>query len=155
MSLIHKHTGGLSMNNKNILLILIIILLLVVIILGVSFYMMSSKTSKSAEEVLKIDKNIIMYSFDDSFVSNIKESRRILKITIKIELANKKIEELIKAREPEIRNEINFILRSKTEQDLEGSEGQTKLQKQILESIRKIIKSEKVLNVYFDEFIIN
>lgn len=142
------------MNNKNIFLVLIVIILLLMIVLGVAFYMMSSRASDPRGEVLKIDKNIVMYSFDESFVSNIKDSRRILKITISIELANKKIEELVKAREPEIRNEINSILRSKNEQNLEGAEGQTKLQKQILESIRSIIKSEKVLNVYFNEFII-
>lgn len=142
------------MKNKNILLVLIVIILLLIIVLGVAFYMISTNASGSKEETLKIDKKIIMYSFDESFVSNVKDSRKILKITISIELANKKIEELVLARGPEIRNEINYILRSKNEQDLEGSEGQAKLQKQILEATRKIIKSEKVLNVYFNEFII-
>lgn len=142
------------MKNKNILLVLTVIILLLMIVVGVAFYMLSINASSSKEDVLKVDKKIVMYSFDESFVSNVLDSRRILKVTINIELANKKIEELIVAREPEIRNEINYILRSKNEQDLEGSEGQLKLQKQILEAIRKIIKSEKVLNVFFSEFII-
>ena len=120
------------MNNKNILLILTVIVLLLIIVLGVAFYMISSKTLSSEEKTIRLDKNIVMYSFDDSFISNVKDSRRILKIIVKIEIENNKIQKLIEAREPEIRNEINLILRSKTEQDLEGSEGQTKLQKQIL-----------------------
>lgn len=143
------------MNNKNILLILTVIVLLLIIVLGVAFYMISSKTLSSEEKTIRLDKNIVMYSFDDSFISNVKDSRRILKIIVKIEIENNKIQKLIEAREPEIRNEINLILRSKTEQDLEGSEGQTKLQKQILDCIKGIIKTEKILNVYFDEFIIN
>mgnify|MGYP000878507062 FL=1 len=61
----------------------------------------------------------------------------------------------ITARNPEIRNEINLILREKNEEDLSGSEGQLKLQTEILEALRKLLKTEKILNVYFDEFIIN
>lgn len=141
--------------NKKMLLILIVVVLLIVIASGVVFFVVSTKALKPKEETLKINKNIVMYSFDDSFVTNIKDSRKILKSVIEVELENKKIEELLKAREPEIRNEINLILRSKNEQDFEGSEGQSRLQKEILESLRKIIKTDKVLNVYFNEFIIN
>jgi len=106
------------------------------------------------EESLKINKNIIMYSFDESFISNVKDSNRILKVTIKMELSNSKIQEIVKARNPEIRHEINLLLRGKTEEDLKGSEGQSNLQKEILNVTRKLLNTEKVLNVYFDEFII-
>lgn len=140
--------------NKKMLLIIIAVALFIIIIAGVVFFMLSINSSKPKEEVLKLDKNIIMYSFEDSFVTNIKDSKKILKTVIDVEIADKKIEELITAREPEIRNEINLILRSKTEKDLEGSEGQESLQNELLASLRKIIKTEKIINIYFKEFII-
>ncbi len=140
--------------NKKMLLIIIAVALFIIIIAGVVFFMLSINSSKPKEEVLKLDKNIIMYSFEDSFVTNIKNSKKILKTVIDVEIADKKIEELITAREPEIRNEINLILRSKTEKDLEGSEGQESLQNELLASLRKIIKTEKIINIYFKEFII-
>ncbi|MDD2480756.1 MAG: flagellar basal body-associated FliL family protein [Lutispora sp.] len=142
------------MENKKMILIIVIILLVFVIIATgfILYFIKSNDTAK--EELLKVDKNIIMYSFDDSFISNVKDSKKILKITIKLELPNSKIEKLIDARNPEIRNEVNLILRGKTEEDLNGSEGQVKLQEEILGVVKKILKTDKILNVFFDEFII-
>ncbi len=140
------------MIKKNILLIIVIILI-IVITFGLTVFFMQ-KNIGGEEESLKINKNIIMYSFDESFISNVKDSNRILKVTIKLELSNSKIQEIVKARNPEIRHEINLLLRGKTEEDLKGSEGQSNLQKEILNVTRKLLNTEKVLNVYFDEFII-
>ncbi|WP_372994074.1 flagellar basal body-associated protein FliL [Lutispora sp.] len=140
------------MIKKNILLIIVIILI-IVITFGLTVFFMQ-KNIGGEEESLKINKNIIMYSFDESFISNVKDSNRILKVTIKMELSNSKIQEIVKARNPEIRHEINLLLRGKTEEDLKGSEGQSNLQKEILNVTRKLLNTEKVLNVYFDEFII-
>jgi len=137
------------------MILIIVIILLVFVIIATGFILYFIKSNDTAkEELLKVDKNIIMYSFDDSFISNVKDSKKILKITIKLELPNSKIEKLIDARNPEIRNEVNLILRGKTEEDLNGSEGQVKLQEEILGVVKKILKTDKILNVFFDEFII-
>ncbi len=140
--------------NKKMLLIIIAVVLLILIILGIVFIIVTTKIPDSKEKAIKINKKIVMYGFDESFVTNIKDSKKILKTVIEVELANKKIEELVKARESEIRNEIYLILRSKKEKDFDGAEGQINLQKEITDSIRNIIKSKDVLNVYFREFII-
>lgn len=140
--------------NKKMLLIIIAVILLIVIISGIVFIIVSTNNSRPKEEVLKLDKKIVMYEFDESFVTNVKDSKKILKTVIEVELASKKIEELVGARESEIRNEIYLILRSKREEDFDGAEGQIKLQKEITDRIKNIIKTENVLNVYFREFII-
>jgi len=137
---------------KNILLIIVIILL-IIMTFGITVFFMQ-KNIQVEEESFRIDKNIMMYSFDESFISNVKDSNKILKVTIKLELSNSKIQEIVDARNPEIRHEINLLLRGKTEEDLKGSEGQSNLQKEILSVTRKLLNTEKVLNVYFDEFII-
>ena len=108
----------------------------------------------NSQESIKIDKNIKIYSFDEPFVSNIKDSNKILKIIIKLEISNSRIEEVVDAKNPEIRHEINLLLRGKTEEDLKGSEGQSMLQREILDLIKKLLDTESVKNVYFDEFII-
>jgi len=143
--------GGLKLIKKNILLIIVIILL-IIIIFGMTVLFMQKNAAN--EETFKIDKNIKMFSFDSPFISNVKDSNKILKVIIRLELSNSKIEEVINARSPELRHEINLILRGKTEEDLKGSEGQSNLQREILGVTRKLLNTEKVLNVYFDEFII-
>lgn len=139
---------------KNIILIAIIILLLLIIISGIIVYMLvNSQTKQTKEEPRKIDKNLIMVTVGDSFVNNVKDSKKICKVTLKIEI-NKKIEELVANRESEIRDRINAIVRSKTETDLAGQEGQIKLKKEILTAVQNILKTRDVVNVYFDEFIV-
>lgn len=139
---------------KRKILIMTVAALSLIIMISLAAILLTRGNSIKKEEMIKIDKNIKMYSFEDSFVTNLKDSKKILKATIKLELSNSKIEEVVDARNPEIRNEINLILRGKNEEDLNGSEGQTMLQKEILETLRKLLKTENILNVYFDEFII-
>ncbi|HYE84013.1 MAG TPA: flagellar basal body-associated FliL family protein [Clostridia bacterium] len=138
---------------KNIILIAIIILLLLVIVSGIIIYMLFNTPKEVKEEPIKIDKDLMMVAIGESFVNNVKESKKICKITMKVEL-NKEVAELVTYRESEIRDKINAMVRSKTEADLAGKEGQEKLQKEILAMIQKIINSKEVRNVFFDEFIV-
>jgi flagellar basal body-associated protein FliL len=138
---------------KNIILIAVIILLLLVIISGIIIYMILNKPKEAKEEPIKIDKNLMMVTIGDSFVNNVKESKKICKLTLKLEI-DKEVAELVTYRESEIRDRINAMLRAKTEADLAGKEGQERLQKEIVEIIQTIINSKKVKSVYFDEFIV-
>ena len=95
----------------------------------------------------------MMVSVGDSFVNNVKDSKKICKLTIKLEIS-KDVAELVTYREPEIRDRINALVRGKSEADLEGREGQEKLQKEIVALIQKIINSKGIKDVYFDEFIV-
>lgn len=138
---------------RNIILIAIIILLLLVIVSGIIIYMLLNTPKEAKEEPIKIDKDVMMITVGDSFVNNVKDSKKICKVTLKIEI-NKEVAELVTYRESEIRDRINALVRSKTEADLAGKEGQEKLQKEIVAAIQKIINSKEVRNVYFDEFIV-
>lgn len=138
---------------RNIILIAIIILLLLVIVSGIIIYMLLNTPKEPKEEPIKIDKDIMMVSIGESFVNNVKDSKKICKVTLKVEI-NKEVAELVTYRESEIRDKINALIRSKTEADLAGKEGQEKLQKEIVAIIQKIINSKKIMNVYFDEFIV-
>jgi flagellar FliL protein len=138
---------------RNIILIAIIILLLLVIVSGIIIYMLLNNPRVVKEVPIKIDKNITMLSIGDSFVNNVKDSKKICKLTMEVEV-NKEVAELVTYRESEIRDRINSIIRSKTDEDLAGKEGQEKLQKEITAAIKKIINSDEIRNVFFDEFIV-
>lgn len=141
---------------KNIILIGIIVFLLLLIVSGIIIYMVlnnQNRPKEAKEEPIKIDKNIMMVSIGDSFVNNVKDSKKICKLTIKLEI-KKDVAELVTYRESEIRDKINALIRAKTEEDLAGKEGQEKLQKEIVALIQKIINSKGIKDVYFDEFIV-
>jgi flagellar basal body-associated protein FliL len=115
--------------------------------------MLLNNQKEVKEEPIKIDKDLMIVTLGDSFVNNVKESKKICKLTLKVEI-NKEVAELVTYRESEIRDTINAMIRAKTEADLEGKEGQIKLQKEIVTAIQKIINSKEIRNVYFDEFIV-
>ncbi|MEA4848893.1 MAG: flagellar basal body-associated FliL family protein [Clostridiaceae bacterium] len=138
---------------RNIILVAVIVLLLLLIVSGIIIYMILNTPREAREEPIKIDKELMMVAIGDSFVNNVKDSKKICKLTLKLEI-NKEVAELVTYRESEIRDRINALLRSKTEEDLAGKEGQEKLQKEIVDLTKKIIKSERIKNVYFDEFIV-
>ncbi len=138
---------------RNIILIAIAIFLLLVIISGIIIYMVLNKPKEEKEATIKIDKTLMMVSVGDSFVNNVKDSKKICKLTIKLEI-HKDVAELVTYRESEIRDRINALMRGKTEAELEGREGQEKLQNEIVALVQKIINSKGVKDVYFDEFIV-
>ncbi len=60
---------------------------------------------------------------------NIKDSKKIVRVKVTIETNNKNTLELLENKQFLIRDDINKIIRSKTEEELQGDEGQIKLQK--------------------------
>ncbi|NLV76433.1 MAG: flagellar basal body-associated FliL family protein [Tissierellia bacterium] len=85
---------------------------------------------------------------------NIKDSKKIVRVKVTIETNNKNTLELLENKQFLIRDDINKIIRSKTEEELQGDEGQIKLQKEIKESLIKLFDDVAITNVYFDDLII-
>ncbi|NLJ79150.1 MAG: flagellar basal body-associated FliL family protein [Tissierellia bacterium] len=85
---------------------------------------------------------------------NIKDSKRIAKIRITIETKEKKSLELMKNKQFLIRDDINKIIRNKTEKELQGREGHVVLQAEIKESLDKLFSGGNITNIYFDDLII-
>ncbi len=86
--------------------------------------------------------------------SNLKDSKKILKINIVLETTDEKINEKIDAKKSKLNNNILELLRSKTEAELVGDIGQQSLRKEVLGLTKAIFPSDKINNVYFIEFII-
>ncbi|HYE11283.1 MAG TPA: flagellar basal body-associated FliL family protein [Patescibacteria group bacterium] len=142
------------MEKKNIVLIGIIILLLFVILSGIILYIfVLNKPEESAIKEITIDKDIILYDFGSSFVNNVKDSKKIAKLTVKLDV-DQKLVGLLDNRRSEIIDKINLLMRSKTEQDLAGKEGQLKIKAEVQETIRKILSTEKKIEVYVEEIIV-
>lgn len=142
------------MEKKNLVLIIIIILLLFVILSGIILYIfVLNKPAEPKIKEITIDKNVAEYGFEDSFVNNVKDSKKMVKLTIKLEVDTKLVE-LLDFRKSEIIDKVNLIMRGKTEQDLAGVEGQLKLKTEIRDAIKKIISTEKKVDVFIQELIV-
>lgn len=140
------------MNNRNsvlvILLILVVLLAIVGIVLGLMFY-----KNKGVDNNAKKQMETFNLTLDDMY-SNIKDSKKIVKLKVTVSTNSKTTYEGLGEKQFLIRDDINKIIRNKTEEELQGKDGQIELQDEIKLSLIELFNDETITNVYFDDFII-
>lgn len=142
------------MDKKNFVLIAIIILLLFIILSGIILYIfVLNKPVEPESKEIEIDENIVLYEFGSSFITNVKDSKKMCKLTIKLEV-DQKLVTLLDYKKSAIIDKVNLIMRAKTEDDLAGVEGQMKIKAEIKNAVMKIISTEKTIEVNVEEFIV-
>ena len=118
----------------------------------------ASQTAQKAQAApVAPKKNEILPMVDlDPFIVNLadKDTRRYLKVKMSLEVSDKKVEEEVKKRMPEIRDIITLLLSSKTYADLSTIDGKLALKAAIVNRLNSIIVSGRVTNVYFTEFVV-
>jgi flagellar protein FliL len=142
------------MDKEKFVLFAIIILLLFIILSGIILYaFVLNKPEESGIKEITIDKEMVLYEFGSSFISNVKDSKKIAKLTIKLDV-EKKLVELLENRKSEIIDKINLLMRGKSEIDLAGKEGQVKIKAEIHDIVEKTLSTEKKVVVYVEELIV-
>jgi len=136
-------------SKKNVIIVVLLVLLIIVsavgIILGLKFIKGDDLNINRKEETYSLD-------LKDMYC-NVKDSNKIVKVNITIETNNKNTVEVLSEKVYLIRDEINQIIRNKTEDELKGREGQVNLQNDIREALIRIFKDEAITNVYFNDFV--
>ena len=111
---------------------------------------------KGKDEKINIEEECLIVPVDPVIV-NLSGSggRRYLKAKINLEAKDVDIKKKIEAKSVQIKDRLIFILSSKTLEDIEGSEGQEYLRREIQDSVDVVLKIEDgVLQVYFTEFVV-
>src|SRR5690606_20974971 len=124
------------MNNRWMIFvtILLVIFITISIFLVVNIY----KTPKvENEKNNKENGTSIVFNTGDSFITNIKDDKSILKCDIYIEVDNKETAEQLKEDIPKIRDRIILILRELTIDDVERQDIQTELKKRIQSELQE------------------
>ena len=135
------------MSKKTIIIVVMVLVfaILIGIVVGFLFW---KKANSGEKEVVKYNLTV------DEMYSNIKDSKRILKMKITIESIDPKSIEKLTEKNFLVRDEVNKIVRNKTDDELEGADGQTNLQKEIKSSLITLFEDKNITDVYFNEFII-
>lgn len=134
--------------NKTLIVIVVLILaLLIGIVAGIFIFLNSSDREKA--------KDIPTYTVvSDDLYGNIKDSKKILKLNIVVETTDEKIQETLTNKMFLIRDRANEIVVTKTEEELREEKGQTLLKEKIKKDLMEIFETDKITNVYFNDFII-
>ncbi len=136
------------MQTRNVIIILLILIALLTsigIFLGVSLYN-SNKTTEKPIETFAL-------TLDDMYC-DLKDGKGIVKLNVTIETYSKETLEALEKRVYLIKNNINEIVRNKTEEELKGKDGQVNLQKEIKDNLVKVFEDDRITNVYFNQFVI-
>ncbi len=92
----------------------------------------------------------------ETFLVNLNEpqGKRYLKATMTLELDTEKVQPELEKRLPQIRDAVLAMLSSKTYTDINDLTGKYQLRAEILSMINSYLKTGKIANVYFTDFIV-
>lgn len=127
--------------------IIIIVIAVVVVAASVTAYILVSK-NKPEKVVREI------YVPGAFFVTNVKDSKHLLKTTIVIELSQEGKEIFLTENNHIIRDVIVFALRDKTEEELRKSGAQDDLRIEIVEKLRSTMNIDYIETIYFNDYVI-
>lgn len=138
------------MSIKHILIFAIITL---VIVVATVFVVLNFFIADNNVEIKEVVKESYYYSLDQ-MISNIKDSSSKAVIKIVIETTDEELIKQFDEQDYKLKDEINRIVRSKTKEELEGSNGQLNLNMELVVQFRKHFDNEEIIKIYFDELII-
>ncbi len=128
--------------------IIIIIVAALVVVAGVVYFIFL----KPAPEP-----EVSFYSTGENFVTNIKDSLRLLKTSVVLEISTTETEEVtehLTANNHVLRDIIIVSLREKTEVELRSMGIEEKLREEIRKSISEKMGIDYLQKVYFNDFVI-
>ena len=141
------------MSTKKIIVVVsLVVVALSITALGVFFGITMSKDKGDKKEDIS-KKEIYQHDIGEIY-SNLSESKKLVKINPTVETTDEKFVETLTNKNYIIRNEINEIIRSKSEDEIKGSDGQKQLQDSILTRLNKVFNTQVITNVYFKDFIV-
>jgi flagellar protein FliL len=92
----------------------------------------------------------------ETFLVNLNEpqGKRYLKAKVTLELETEKVQVEIERRLPQIRDAVLTMLSSKAYRDISDLTGKYQLRAELISMINSYLKTGKIANVYFTEFIV-
>jgi flagellar basal body-associated protein FliL len=100
---------------------------------------------------------VSFYSPGETFVTNIKDSVRLLKTSVVLEISTtetEKVTEYLTENNQVIRDIIVFTLREKTEDELRSMGVEEGLREELKKSISEKMNIDYIQKVYFNDFVI-
>jgi len=160
-------SGQVEDNSKSRRKLLLVILAVLVVGVGAAaggiFWMKShasAKTSTAKEAPKKPETPAVFVPLEPPFVVNFQgdQSARFLQVAVQVMTHSTETAELLKQRDPVVRNDLLLLFGGQKVDDMSTREGKEKLQADALAAIRRIVtaaggKGESVEALYFTSFV--
>lgn len=131
--------------NKKILIIILAVVVLAAIAVVLYLFVFSDGEPK-----------IVYTEFTpgEYFVTNVKESNRLVKITVVLQLNTDTLTETLTEKESVIRDTIGFLLRDTDEASFTSEEGLVRLGERITDSLNERLEIDNITGVLFYDFVL-
>lgn len=142
-------------SNKSLFIVIGIIV--IALAGGIAAYslLFSGKGGESAAEAkheLKKDTKTSLIALD-TFVLNLAEQGRFLKVTMQFEVADQADLPLVTERTPQLRDAIITLMSSKSAEALSSPEGKLQIKDELLLRANQAVGKDVFKNLYFTEFV--
>ncbi|MDD3839701.1 MAG: flagellar basal body-associated FliL family protein [Clostridia bacterium] len=94
------------------------------------------------------------YDIPDSFVTNLLDSQRFIKVKVSIQVTDNDLLREIDDQSAKVKDNIIYILRNKKEEDFNKSDIQLTLKNEILSRLKEVFETDKITDIYFSEFVL-
>ncbi|MEA4889089.1 MAG: flagellar basal body-associated FliL family protein [Clostridiaceae bacterium] len=126
---------------------ILVIMILVLLVSGCLAWFLYFKNKPQAEVPFNYDPG-------DYFVTDIKDSKSLLKTDIILAMADTNQQTELTANNHRIRDAIIFVLRDKTEAELKSPDIRENVEKEIISLLNQNFNTDNFLDLYFNEFVI-
>ncbi|MFA5073226.1 MAG: flagellar basal body-associated FliL family protein [Nitrospirota bacterium] len=140
-------------NKKNLIIIIAILVLAIAGGIGAYLFVSGGKKGEDvkAEEKKGTGKTALIPL--DSFVVNLAEQGRFLKVTMQFEIGDTSNQQLVVDKTPQLRDAIITLVSSKSPEAVSSPEGKFQLKDELLLRVNQALGKEVFRNLYFTEFV--
>jgi flagellar protein FliL len=151
--------------SKTLIIIIAAALLFVMALMGGGFFIIWTKMSALSAPVPTAEEEVVeeevpeeigpLYSLGTLIVNLADEGgKRYLRVSIELELESPEMTEEVEKRLPQVRDSILMILPTKTFADINTTPGKIAVRDELLAAMNAIVKTGKINNLYFTEFVV-
>jgi len=128
----------------------IILIIAAVLIVGgaAAYYFLGIKAGAEESAV-----ELISYVPGDYFVTNVKGSNSLFKVTVVIMLDTDKLQDELDENQYIIRDTIIARLRQLTEEDIRSDDIQDRLRETLTQELNLLLNIDNIVTVYFSDFV--
>ncbi|NLY42468.1 MAG: flagellar basal body-associated FliL family protein [Clostridiaceae bacterium] len=150
------------MSKGNIVLLSIILFLILFIFFGIGWLIISARQENvqqaNAEQGYDLRKTTIHPVAGDAIVTNLNtgdvNDKRIIRVSVQLLVVDDEIVKELKDFNGKVRDIIISVLKSKTPEEAIRPDAQKVIKNEIINAINDAFNTDKVLDLYFEEFII-
>ncbi len=151
------------MTKGNILLLGIIGTLLLVIAFGIGWLVYTGNQpekdyTENNEPKYDLSRSVLFPVGSEAIISNLNtgdvRDRRVIRVRLNLRIADNKMVTELETDRAVIIDEIITILRAKTPAEVIQPEAKEMIKKEIIDALNTCFNTDKILDVYFEEFIV-